>query len=375
LPRGVALYQLEDRIILRGAVALLKLNQRVAGLGALAVDAGIFEGLREVGSSSGWFDRAGASATHEPINHRVDELVGIAAVTFGPEHTQQRQSNRQVLVGGRIKAVGQSRGERRGVRRQPFACCRVVDHALTYSPILARRRFDQREVMPGLDPAAAPFHFSLGLEIGIAAVLVCGLWRLIDHQEARFWAWRPRGFRPALAVSLKMIGLYLFAAALSALLPVLTHVFDVRAESQLGAAFLVAEAVAAGLATVMLARRKATARQDPAADIPAEAPGWVEKALTACFVSLGDDAKAGVRQRLGEALASDEVRIRLLGALRDYAKDAGEDDESSITLVVLFISDWPGLSHDDQNTTTDTVRDFVVERRIARRRLIPKNSK
>lgn len=87
-----------------------------------------------------------------------------------------------------------------------------------------------------------------------------------------------------------------------------------------GAAFLVAEAVAAGLGAVMLARRKATARQDAAADIPAEAPGWVEKALTACFVSLGDEARAGVRQRLGEALASDEARIRLLGALRDYAK-------------------------------------------------------
>ncbi|HEY2593448.1 MAG TPA: hypothetical protein VGK33_06085 [Chloroflexota bacterium] len=91
--------------------------------------------------------------------------------------------------------------------------------------------------MPGVDPAAAPFHFSLGLEIGIAAVLVGGLWRLIDHQEARFWAWRPSGFRPALAVSLKMIGLYLFAAALSALLPVLAHVFDVRAESELGRPF------------------------------------------------------------------------------------------------------------------------------------------
>jgi hypothetical protein len=229
--------------------------------------------------------------------------------------------------------------------------------------------------MPGLDPAAAPFHFSLGLEIAIAGVLVCGLWRLVDHQEARFWAWRPRGFRPGFALSLKMIGLYLFAAALTALLPVLTHVFDVRAQSRLGAAFLVAEAVAAGLAAVMLARRKATARQDAAADIPAEAPGWVEKALTACFMSLADDARAGVRQRLADALASDEDRIRLLGALRDYAKDTGEDDESSIMLVVLFISDWLDLSQDDQATTIDTVRDFVVERRIARRRLIPKNSK
>jgi ribosomal protein L13E len=62
----------------------------------------------------------------------------------------------------------------------------------------------------------------------------------------------------------QIIGLYLFAAALTAILPVLTHVFGVRAQSSLGAGFLVAEAAAAGLAAITLAGRKATVRQEAA---------------------------------------------------------------------------------------------------------------
>jgi hypothetical protein len=228
---------------------------------------------------------------------------------------------------------------------------------------------------PSLDPAAAPFHFSLALEIGIAAVIVDGLWRIINRQEARFWAWRARGWRSALGTSLKMVGIYLFAAALTAILPALTHVFDVRAQSTLGAAFLVVEAAAAGLATITLAGRKATARQEADERGGDNIAGWVAKALTACFMSLGEDARAGVRGRLGEALASEEHRIRLLGALRDYARDAAADDGSTIMAAVLFMSAWADLAQDDRETTTATVRDFVVERRIARRRLIPKNPK
>ncbi len=225
------------------------------------------------------------------------------------------------------------------------------------------------------DPAGDPFHFPLALEVGIAAVIVGGLWRIINHQEARFWGWRSRGWGSALGMALKITGLYIFAAVLTAILPALTHVFDVRAQTILGAGFLVAEAAAAGLATLTLAGRKATARQEAVGRGGESIAGWVERALTACFMSLGEDARAGVRGRLAEALASDEHRVRLLGALRDYAKDAGEGDGSTIMAVVLFMSNWPSLSQDDRDTTTDTVRDFVVERRIARRRLIAKNPK
>jgi hypothetical protein len=229
--------------------------------------------------------------------------------------------------------------------------------------------------VPALDPAGDQFHFPLALEIGIAAVIVGGLWRVINHQEARFWGWRSRGWGSALGMALKIIGLYLFAAALTAILPALTHVFDVRAQSSLGAGFLVAEAAAAGLATITLAARKATARQEAAERGGESIAGWMEKALTACFMLLGEDARVGVRGRLAEALALDEHRIRLLGALRDYAKDAGEGDGSTIMTAVLFMSDWPSLSQGDRDTTIDTIRDFVVERRIARRRLIAKNPK
>lgn len=229
--------------------------------------------------------------------------------------------------------------------------------------------------MPALDPAGDPFYFPLALEIGIAAVIVGGLWRVINHQEARFWGWRSRGWRSALGMALKIIGLYLFAAALTAILPALTHVFDVRAQSRLAAGFLVAEAAAAGLATITLAGRKATARQEAAGRGGESIAGWVEKALTACFMSLGEDARAGVRGRLAETLASDEHRVQLLGALRDYAKDAGEGDGTTIMIAVLFISDWPILPQSDRDTTIDTVRDFVVERRVARRRLIAKDPK
>jgi hypothetical protein len=215
----------------------------------------------------------------------------------------------------------------------------------------------------------------LALEIGIAAVIVIGLWRLINNREARFWAWRPRGGRSALGVAVKMLGLYLFAAVLTAILPILTHVFDVQAESGLGAAFLVAEAAAAGLASMTFAGRKAAARQEVAERDEEDIASWLERALTACFTLLAEDARAGVRGRLAEGLASDEHRLRLLGALRDYAKDAKENDESTIRTAVLFMTDWPILDRGDQETILSTVRDFVVEHRIARRRLITKNPK
>ncbi len=225
------------------------------------------------------------------------------------------------------------------------------------------------------EPTGDPFHVPLALEIGIAVVIVLVLWRLINAQEARFWAWRPRGWGPALGVALKMLGLYLFGAALTAILPVLTRVFDVHAASRVGAGFLVAEAVAAGLASMTLAGRKAAARQEAANSGEERIAGWLEKALTACFMSLGENARAGVRGRLAEALAFDEHRVSLLRALRDYARDAQEGEESPIMIAVLFMTDWLSLTPDDRETIIDTVRDFVVERRIARRRVIPKNPK
>jgi hypothetical protein len=228
---------------------------------------------------------------------------------------------------------------------------------------------------PARELTGDPFRFPLALEIGVAAVIVIGLWRLINDEDARFWAWRPRGWGSALAVALKMLGLYLFAAVLTAILPILTHVFDVHAESALGAGFLVAEAAAAGLASMTFAGRKASARQEAAERGEESIAGWLERALTACFMSLAETARAGVRGRLAEALASDEHRLRLLGALRDFAKDAGEGDASPTMAAVLFMSNWPDLQPDERATSTDTVRDFVVERRMARRRLVPRRSR
>jgi hypothetical protein len=219
-----------------------------------------------------------------------------------------------------------------------------------------------------------PYDFPLTLEIVIAAAVVIILWRLINGQEASFWAWHRRGWGPAWGAGLKMLGLYLFAAILTTILPVLTNVFDVHAESTWGTVFLIGEAVAAGLASMTFASRRVAARRETAERDQEEGiAGWLERALTACFVSLGENARAGVRERLAEALATDQHRLRLLSALRDYATDAGEDDKSPVMIAVYFMTEWANLGPADQDTTLDTVRDFVVERRIPRRRLIARN--
>ena len=216
---------------------------------------------------------------------------------------------------------------------------------------------------------AGLLHFPVGIEIAIAASVVLLAWWVLHLDKVAFWAWRPRGVRHLFALSLKVIGFFATAIAMTSIIPLLTHAFGVRATETIGVVFLVAEAAIAGLGLLILAGRSGgpgltDAGRTSLADV-------LVAIATACQRALYAAAEGGISDRLRSALTKPESRSRLFAALRDLEAD---DPGPLVGLMTAIanIGQWDTLDHAEQDVVAKEVRGFVLSQEIGRRRLIPK---
>ena len=193
------------------------------------------------------------------------------------------------------------------------------------------------------------------------SVLIIGL---VQRQAIAFWGWalrsRPRDF---LATLLLGFGHLLTIAAITVFVPLLNHVFGIRATADLGEDFLIVEAASAGTAAYLAL---GGARSNEVAD---GIRAVVQAAAQATQSGLFERANDCVPRVLAKTFESPQKRTAAIRGLRSVL---GKIDPVSAAVLTTNISkEWDQLDAEAQLTLIEAISGVLISRRIPPHRVLP----
>lgn len=145
-------------------------------------------------------------------------------------------------------------------------------------------------------------------------------------------------------------------------MPVLAHVWGVRAITDTGVMFLVAEGVAAGCATFLaLSTFDGHQPHDTLA-------AFLGRAATSAQEGLRERAEDCATDAVRRALGVERSRHAVLARLRRIL--AADDPAVAAIIVTSVATSWSAMSPEDRAAHVDVIAGYVAEHRIAPHRLL-----
>jgi hypothetical protein len=205
------------------------------------------------------------------------------------------------------------------------------------------------------------YEFPLYLEILISAAALVALLALTRRKDLGYWSWCWYSKRrlDKLAYCLLMIGQAVTVGVIAALVPVIHEVVGIRPISDVGAAFLVVEAVIAGWAAIALVQSKAPNESDGGDSLRE----LLITVMRAAGQALNERARLCVRPTIERRMDLDEeTRSKILSSFRDSVSTT---DRPAADLIAENLTEAWSQGQNEREKAMDALAGYVRERRVA----------